>query len=300
MKLNSLHVLLTYQCNYECDHCFVWGSPQQSGVFSLAQLDDVFRQALAVPTISEFYFEGGETFIYHPVLVKAVWHANDLGFGTGIVTNGYWASNVEDAVVWLRPLRDAGLDRIEISCDPLHGNPETKPECHPGLEAARRLGVTATLITVELPTTFRDPAAAEPGEPLVGGDVMYRGRAAVNLTEGLPCQPWESFKSCPYEALADPGRVHLDPFGNLHLCQGVVMGNVWERPLSQIIDEYNPETHPVAGPLLAGGPAELVSRYNLSHEDGYVDACHLCYSAREKLRVYFPQILAPDQMYGVT
>jgi len=30
MKLSSLHVLLTYQCNYECDHCFVWGSPRQA------------------------------------------------------------------------------------------------------------------------------------------------------------------------------------------------------------------------------------------------------------------------------
>jgi len=128
---------------------------------------------------------------------------------------------------------------------------------------------------------------------------MHRGRAAVKLTDGLPRQPWDSFTRCPYEALADPSRIHLDPFGNLHLCQGVAMGNVWERPLAQIIDEYNPETHPIAGPLLAGGPTELINRYNLSHEDGYVDACHLCYSAREDLRVYFPQILTPDQMYGV-
>ena len=28
MKLNSLHVLLTYQCNYECDHCFLFGAVQ--------------------------------------------------------------------------------------------------------------------------------------------------------------------------------------------------------------------------------------------------------------------------------
>ncbi len=300
MKLNSLHVLLTYQCNYECDHCFVWGSPRQSGMFSLAQLEDVFRQALAVPTISEFYFEGGETFIYHPVLVKAVWHAHDLGFRTGIVTNGYWASGVDEALIWLRPLRDAGLDRIEISYDPLHGNPESEPDDHPGLEAARRLGLPANLITVDLPTTYRDPESATPGEPLVGGNVMYRGRAAVHLTGGLPRQPWNLFTECPYEALDDPGRVHLDPFGNLHLCQGLVMGNMWERPLAQIIAEYTPQTHPIADPLLAGGPTELVNRYDLPHEDGYVDACHLCYTARATLRAEFPQFLTPDQMYGVS
>lgn len=299
MKLNSLHVLLTYQCNYECDHCFVWGSPGQSGVFSLAQLDDVFRQAVAVPTIKSFYFEGGETFIYHPILVRAVWHAHDLGFTVGIVTNGFWATGVEDALAWLRPLRDAGLDCIEISYDSLHGDIHLNPDTHPGLIAARQLGLPASLITLEAPTTVRDPAAYEAGEPLTGGDVMYRGRAAVKLTDGLPRRPWKSFTSCPYENLIDPGRVHLDPFGNLHLCQGIVMGNVWQRPLTEILENFDPYTHPIVGPLLAGGPARLVQQYDLAHERGYVDACHLCYTARAALRERFPAQLAPDQMYGV-
>ena len=26
MELTSLHILLTYQCTCECEHCFVWGS----------------------------------------------------------------------------------------------------------------------------------------------------------------------------------------------------------------------------------------------------------------------------------
>ncbi len=299
MKLSSLHVLLTYQCNYECDHCFVWGSPWQAGVFTLAQLKNVFRQALAAPSIREFYFEGGETFIYYSILVKAVWHAHDLGFLTGIVTNGYWATNVEDALAWLRPLRDAGLDRIEISYDVLHGDGDAEPEPHPGLEAARQLELPASLITLEPPMTARDPLAAEPGAPLTGGDVMYRGRAAEKLAAGLPGRPWNSFTCCPYEDLADPGRVHLDPYGNLHLCQGLVMGNVWERPLARILQTYDSQNHPIVQPLLNGGPARLVRQYNLPHEADYVDACHLCYTARQALRSEFPTLLAPDQMYGV-
>ena len=299
MKLNSLHILLTYQCNYECDHCFVWGSPSQSGVFTLAQLEDLFQQALTAGQIREFYFEGGESFIYYPILVKAVARAHELGFTTGIVTNGYWVTGEEDALAWLRPLRDVGLDNIAISYDAYHGDANEPPNVHLGLEAAKQLESSAFLITIDPPTPSRDPEQAELGEPVVDGDVMFRGRAAVALTEGLPRQPWESFARCPYEDLADPGRVHVDPFGNLHLCQGLVMGNVWERPLAQIIAEYTPNTHPLVSPLLDGGPAELVRRYNLPHEDDYVDACHLCYTAREQLRTKFPKILTPDQMYGV-
>lgn len=299
MTLSSLHVILTYQCNYECDHCFVWGSPHQAGVFSLAQLKEVFRQALSVPSIREFYFEGGETFIYYSILVKAVWHAHDLGFLTGIVTNGYWATDVEDALAWLRPLRDAGLDRIEISCDTFHGQNLTENHLHPGLEAARRLHLPASLITLAPPTGSRDPQTAPPGRPLAGGDIMFRGRAAEKLTDTLPKRPWDSFTSCPYEELEKPSRVHLDPFGNLHLCQGLVMGNIWQQPLAQILQTYNGRTHPIVSLILAGGPAQLIQQFNLPHEDSYVDACHLCYSAREALRVNFPQILTPDQMYGI-
>jgi hypothetical protein len=50
---------------------------------------------------------------------------------------------------------------------------------------------------------------------------------------------------------------------------------------------------------VAGGPAELVRRYDLPHDDGYVDACHLCYSARAALRQRFPELLAPPNVYGL-
>lgn len=131
------------------------------------------------------------------------------------------------------------------------------------------------------------------------GAVMYRGRAAVVLTPRAARHPWEGFSECPHEDLREPGRVHLDPLGNLHICQGVVIGNVFEKSLKQICAEYDPDSHPICGPLLEGGPAALVSEYHLPHEETYADACHLCYSARLSLRARFPELLKPDQMYGV-
>ena len=128
---------------------------------------------------------------------------------------------------------------------------------------------------------------------------MYRGRAAEKLVNGLPRQPLNSFTECPYENLVDPGRIHLDPFGNLHICQGIVIGNLFERPLEQIIKDYEPSQHPIVGPLLEGGPGGLARQFDLELEPGYVDACHLCYTARQALRTRYPAELGPDQMYGV-
>ena len=299
MKINGLHILLTYSCNYECDHCFVWGSPWQTGVLTMAQIEDIYKQALAVGTIKEIYFEGGEAFLYYPVLLEAVGRAKQLGFETGIVTNSYWATGLEDAWLWLRPLAAAGLNRIEISCDIFHGDEEDPAGIQEAIKVAEQLGIDTGTIAIDPPTGYRDPQESEPGATLTGGGVMYRGRAAKVLVGDLPRQPWDSFTECPYENLVDPGRVHLDPLGNLHLCQGISMGNLFDRPLKDILEEYNYVSHPIAGPLVKGGPALLASHYHLDHEQGYVDACHLCYSARVSLRSRFPAELSPDQMYGL-
>jgi hypothetical protein len=45
--------------------------------------------------------------------------------------------------------------------------------------------------------------------------------------------------------------------------------------------------------------AELVKAHDLAREDGYVDACHLCYEARSALRERFPELLGPPTVYGV-
>jgi MoaA/NifB/PqqE/SkfB family radical SAM enzyme len=299
MNLSGLHILLTYQCNYECDHCFVWGSPRQTGVLTLAQLELVYKQALELGTIRQIYFEGGEAFLYYPVLVKAVVRAKELGFWTGIVSNNYWATNVEDATAWLRPLVEAGLDTIELSSDLFHGDDMETRESRNALAAAYQLGLTtAGTICIDPPTGYRDPDGSQPGEPVTGGGVMYRGRAAEKLVEGLPRQPWESFTTCPYEDLANPSRIHLDPLGNLHLCQGLLLGNLFQQSLKQIVQEYDSTDHPVVSQLLEGGPTRLVKVFNLDHQNGYVDACHLCYTARRALRDLYPEVLGPDQMYG--
>ena len=142
-------------------------------------------------------------------------------------------------------------------------------------------------------------AAESHGQIEEESSIMYRGRAAEKLAARAAGHPWEGFDSCPHEDLREPGRIHLDPLGNLHICQGIVIGNLFEKPLKQICEEYDADPHPICGLLLSGGPAALVSEYNLPHASHYADACHLCYEARLSLRDRFPQHLHPDQMYGV-
>jgi len=298
MKFTGVHFLLSYQCTSECDHCFVWGSPEAKGTMTLAQIREVLRQAKDLGTVKMIYFEGGEPFLFYPIMLEGLREAAGLGFERGIVTNCYWATSVEDAVQWLRPIAEVGIHDLSLSSDLFHGEAMMTEAAHNGVEAAHQLGLPEGIITVEAPEGCAACEQADKGEPITGGAVRFRGRAVAKLTEGVPRRPWTGFTECPDENFADPGRVHVDAFGNVHLCQGLLMGNLWRQPLTDMVASYDPKAHPIIGHLIAGGPAALVAQYNLPHEAAYIDACHLCYIARDQLRDRFPDFLAPDVVYG--
>jgi hypothetical protein len=298
MKLTGIHFLLSYRCTDECDHCFLWGSPKADGTMTLAQVRDVLRQAKDLGSVEMVYFEGGEPFLFYPIMIEGLRAAAALGFKRGVVSNCYWATSVEDAVEWLRPIAEIGVADLSLSSDLFHGEAMLTQAARNGVEAAQQLGLPEGVITIEVPEGCSAYAGEAKGEPITGGAVRFRGRAVATLIEGVPRRPWTAFTECPDEDFTNPGRVHVDAFGHLHVCQGLVMGNLWQRPLKEIVASYDPEAHPIVGPLLEGGPVALVERYGLPHEEAYVDACHLCYLARDALRARFPEFLAPAQVYG--
>jgi len=296
VRLTGLHLLLTYQCNYACDHCFVWGSPWQSGTMTLGDVRRILEQALELGTIESIYFEGGEPFLYYATLRAGVREAASAGFGVGIVTNAYWATSEEDAEAALRPF--AGLIQdLSISSDLYHYSEKLSLQAKNAIAAAKLYGIPTGVISVARPESQSNQSVGQ----LAEGEsaVMVRGRAVEKLARSMPLSSWDGFKGCPHEDLRDPGRVHVDPLGYLHMCQGITVGNLFRTPLVEIVGAYDPDTHPIVGPLLRGGPAELVRHYGLAHEQSYADACHLCDTARRALRGRFPEVLGPDQMYGV-
>jgi len=260
---------------------------------TLETIGHILGQAGELGSITWIYFEGGEPFLDYPLLLASVQMAGERGFKVGIVTNAYWATSNAEAMKLLQPF--SGLvEDLSISDDAYHGCKEGPRETTIAREAAKQLGIPVDFISIAGPDskdTCRQLADDE-------STVCYRGRAAVELAPLVQPKAWDQFTRCPWEDLRNPDRVHVDSLGNLHICQGLSIGNLIERPLVEVMRDYDPDSHPVIGALLAGGPAELVKKYELAHEDGYADACHLCYLSRDKLRGQFPDVLVLDQMYG--
>jgi len=299
--MTGIHFLLTYSCTHTCDHCFLHCSPEARGTFTCEQLRQAFAEIERMGTVDTVYFEGGEAFLYYPLLLEGLRLASRLGLEAGIVTNAYWATSAEDAELWLKPIREIGIADLSISDDAFHQTAEEGSPAKLAFAAAANLGIPCDTISIESPA----PAPCQEdlrrkGQPVTGGHVLFRGRAAEGLTAGLPRRPCAELTTCPHEHLGTPKRVHVDCYGNVHICQGLSMGNMWETPLSKLAREYDASRHPICGPLLAGGPAALAKEHGVELRDDFVDECHYCYTVRKALVDRFPTYLAPRQVYGLS
>lgn len=70
--------------------------------------------------------------------------------------------------------------------------------------------------------------------------------------------------------------------------------------LTDILENYSPEEHPIIGPLLSGGSAGLLSlACFMGYEpvSKYIDPCQLCFETRRFLRSRFPDFLTPGVCY---
>ena len=188
---------------------------------------------------------------------------------------------------WRRSSRPVSRE-LAISDDRFHHGEHGESPALRARRAAERLGISAGAIAIPHPDE--------------GDGVRFRGRAADTLVGtlagGLPRRPAGEFTECPDEDLRDPDRVHVDAHLNVHLCQGLLMGNLREVPLARLLAEWQPDAHPVVGPLLRGGPAELARAHGFDTGPGFVSACHLCYRVRDALRDRYPSSLGPASVYG--
>jgi hypothetical protein len=311
IKLDGIHFLVTYRCTFACDHCFVWSSPDAEGTMTLEQLTAVIDQAAACG-VETVYFEGGEPTLAYPVVLAAAEHARRRGLDFGLVSNCFWASSVADARIWLAPFKTLGISDLSLSSYAYFVEDADEDHLRNAVEAARELDLPMAVLEVGAPAQLDVPGLCL-GEDV--GEVMCKGRAAVQLAPGRADRPPQSLVTCPHEDFTDPGRAHLGCDGQLQICQGVSAGNVFlggdgevdpaapavPRPggLAAVLQRYDPAARPVIREIMAGGPWALAQAYGHAPErELYADECHLCYEVRSALRSRFPHVLTPAQCYG--
>jgi organic radical activating enzyme len=298
--LTNIHLLLSYNCSLRCQHCYIYAGPRAHGAMTRGQVSEILSEAQKINSVKWIYFNGGEPFMHNPQLLHCINKAVQMGFLVGVVTNGFFARTEQSALRFLRPLKQLGVSELRISNDSYHYKSPGPTPAQYALKVAQELGIKVIQLRVRSPfeQTVED---VEPIESIETIDVplRYQGRANDTLTSGLPRTSWKSFSSCPLEDLSDPERIFIDAYGNAQRCPGISLGNIWETPLSTLVNTYQVVDHPIYGPITQGGPAFLAETFSYTPQAGYVDACQLCYNVRKQLLAIFPDVLGPNQVYGL-
>lgn len=111
--------LLTDSCPLACAHCCFSAGKSKKSTLSRYQIFNTIKY-INISKIKFIAFSGGEPFLLGQTLVDAVHEAKDKGFGTRIVTSGYFGKDKSTTERRLKELQQAGLDEISISWDDFH------------------------------------------------------------------------------------------------------------------------------------------------------------------------------------
>lgn len=305
MQPSGIHLLLTYKCNASCDHCFLSCGPSREGLISLDEVRKYVEDATAAPYINHFFIEGGEPFLYPRLLRDAVAEITARGFWLGILTNGFWATSEREACVSLEPLVEAGLSSIGISTDAWHNRFVPVERAELAARVAGEMGLDANLMACTGGADGETVLARirKDGLDISPSPVSCRGRAATSDECQTKNHKWQKLTDCP-EPFGGSSRVHLGQDGQIHLCQGLLLGHdARQKPLVEIFADFKVEDHPVCAALSAGGPAalaRLAASYGFVSRDKYADGCQLCYEARRHLMPHYPHLIGPAEMFTDT
>ena len=190
MKPKELVIHLTLQCPLRCAHCCVDATMSRSGHLDesavLAAIDD----AALIDGLERVSFAGGDPFLHVGIMEAAVRHATARGLRSGAVTSAYWATSSEKALAVLRPLVEAGLDRLTLSYDDAHAPFVSAQKIVDAYEAARTLNIEILIsvavepgakITVEWMRRLLSPLP-EARVVFIESVINSTGRAAVEAT----------------------------------------------------------------------------------------------------------------------
>jgi len=303
MYLQRLEFTLTTKCNSQCIHCQADASPLRNEVMDVKEAYSYLAETTTVSNLESFMVFGGEPMLYPERAIAIFQKAHLLTIPKiSMITNGIWGKNKETAEKLATKLKTAGLNTVDISIDSFHARHIPLEYPQNTALALLKAGIeninwnVAVIESIDAENEY-DKKTKELLKKLehIGVDahifkIMPLGRAVQNLRKFFPHT--SVYGPCEGEpiienALTNPESVCIEPSGSVNICWDLAIGNARQRPLSQIISEYDWQQNPVIKTLVEEGPTGLLnlpraSGYKLQ-ENRYISKCHLCTEIRKTL-----------------
>lgn len=317
-SLTYLTLIITYQCASRCGHCCIGAGPEHREWMSPEDADRYISGVTKHNNITWMTLIGGEALLNLDRTIEIGRIALARGIPrVEIDTSASWCVDENTAIDVVRRIYEAGLSLGAISMDGFHQE-HVQPECvWRLLRAAGNLGIelkgSSAVLQSGTPSNSYDEETARltqwlnsHGWGVDSFPVVLQGRAAnlARFHTGERSIPHDRCEGAYFFATKDwcePGGVEIDVAGSVMLEHGICIGNARETDLSDILEAYSAERHPIISVLMSEGPIGLTRMPEAEgftlREEGYVDKCHLCQEIRIHLRPRFPDILSPDNFY---
>lgn len=298
----QLAFFITFQCNFQCDHCSVDCSPKRKEVLEFDIIKIVLDQAYAIPSLRVAVFTGGEPTLYFNTLCMAVAYATQKGFVTRLITNAWWANTLSEAKKVLGELRRNGLAELNISFDDFHlpyleryGGEQNVVNA---IKTAVDFGMVALIGAVVYPgAKIRTSYLRQMVRQIKNKDILFMedffqrlGRARYKLNPNLHFIDETELRQST--GCTDAGRViSITPSGNIYMCCGhsafapeaqdvFLLGNINDEKLFSMIQRMRKNVF--YWWLHLEGPKEILKAMGMESNERPCEACYSLSTAYRK------------------
>lgn len=274
--------------------------------------------------IGWLHFTGGEPLLNLKHLIELTKTVRRRHSGSiGIATNGVWAKSKQKAKELVRTLKELGIDGMSLSVDAFHQPAvplkvvENAGEAIAAAEMERQSWIVTSLLSDVSPDSavskrmderslgMASSLSKQTGIPVarpivraIGKGSGTSGSQQDSIPEGL-CR---DLACCLGETGPfDPKMIWIDPYGNVLICYGIIIGTLRRNSLQEILDSYDPESNIVLKTLARSGPKGLHALAEASSQSTlagpFRDECDLCFQSRKMLQKEHPTVLGPPECY---
>lgn len=320
--MRTLKINLTYRCTASCAHCR-FGCTNE-GPLQAPDIETPYRVAIRLKErygLDMAVLLGGEPSLFAEESLTLLRRLHAAGIAVRVETNASWARSPEEALVYLRPLRELDAN-VMLSLDAFHEPFVPVSSLIHAIRACVELNVRYNLETPYLdpenhshPLDVRTDQIFEEVQSAVAakitryvGGTLFTGRAAVRFGDafskgkGVPACTCEAVPWWMDGAISSTDLLIYEPGGWITKGCGIAIGNVHRQDLIEMLERYDANSHPIFSVLLREGPlglARMAQEYGYVLKEDYADKCHLCHEARQALKPHYDGVLQPDQHYSI-
>ncbi|MFO7869715.1 MAG: radical SAM protein [Bacteroidales bacterium] len=320
IRLSGIHFLATYNCNAACRHCF-FDTKSDTAYMNPEIIDMVYADEHVAKHMFWNHISGGELMLQHEKLYALVSRIRRYFRGdVGISTNGYWATSPQIADTRLQELQDAGVNGISVSADIFHHEYISQEYVKNAVQSIVRAGFSrhsyvigsfcnadvfnATLYN-KASEAYISNIVAHSSIPVARPTIRSIGKGnSLNFPKRSTFSQQDKctdLSEClGKRGLFNPAMVYVDVYGNVMICPGIIIGNLYVKGFSEIIENFTSTQH-ILLEKLATSPYSLythaVAMCGETLPKFFYDVCDMCYTSRLYVRSLYPEVLGPVECY---